>query len=75
MKLLVAFALLWSIAQLPPKEGVIASTKGRWPSLTAEGATVNATVDDRDADMGGGALYHDNRVRLDRIVSCHRSSG
>ena len=27
MKLLVAFALLWSIAQLPPKEGVIASTK------------------------------------------------
>jgi anaerobic selenocysteine-containing dehydrogenase len=39
--------------------GVVASTKGRWGD-----ANVNATVDDRDADMGHGAVYHDNRVEL-----------
>jgi hypothetical protein len=33
-----------------------------------EGATVNATVDERDSDMGGGAVYHDNRVRVDKMV-------
>ena len=31
------------------------------------GATVNATVDERDSDMGGGAVYHDNRVRVDKV--------
>jgi len=30
------------------------------------GATINATVDERDSDMGGGAVYHDNRVRVDK---------
>jgi anaerobic selenocysteine-containing dehydrogenase len=49
------------------REGVVASTKGRWPSSVPLGATVNATVDDSDADMGSGALYHDNRVRIDRM--------
>jgi hypothetical protein len=29
-----------------------------------QGATVNATVDERDSDMGGGAVYHDNRVEV-----------
>jgi len=33
-----------------------------------QGATVNATVDERDSDMGGGAVYHDNRVRVDKSV-------
>ena len=28
------------------------------------GATVNATIDERDADMGGGAVFHDNRVEV-----------
>jgi anaerobic selenocysteine-containing dehydrogenase len=32
-----------------------------------EGVTVKATVADRDSDMGGGAVYHDNRVRVDRV--------
>jgi anaerobic selenocysteine-containing dehydrogenase len=48
------------------RPGVVASTKGRWPSDSKEGATVNATVDERDSDMGGGAVYHDNRVRVDK---------
>ena len=47
------------------RPGVVASTKGRWPRDSKEGATVNATVDERDSDMGGGAVYHDNRVRVD----------
>jgi anaerobic selenocysteine-containing dehydrogenase len=48
------------------RRGVVASPKGRWPSRVAGGATVNATVDERDSDMGGGAVYHDNRVRVER---------
>ena len=48
------------------RPGVVASTKGRWPGSSKAGATVNATVDDRDSDMGAGALYHDNRVRVDK---------
>ena len=48
------------------RPGVVASTKGRWPGLSKEGATINATVDERDSDMGGGAVFHDNRVRVDR---------
>jgi anaerobic selenocysteine-containing dehydrogenase len=45
------------------RRGVVASTKGRWPGTTA---AVNATVAERDADMGGGAVFHDNRVRVTR---------
>jgi anaerobic selenocysteine-containing dehydrogenase len=48
------------------RPGVVASTKGRWPGDAKEGTTVNATVDERDSDMGGGAVYHDNRVRVER---------
>ena len=51
------------------RPGVVASTKGRWPGNSKDGSTVNATVNDRDSDMGGGALYHDNRVRVDRVAS------
>jgi anaerobic selenocysteine-containing dehydrogenase len=48
------------------RPGVVASTKGHWPRDSKGGATVNATVDERDSDMGGGAVYHDNRVRVDK---------
>jgi hypothetical protein len=34
------------------RPGVVASPKGRWPRDSKEGATVNATVDERDSDMG-----------------------
>jgi anaerobic selenocysteine-containing dehydrogenase len=50
------------------RPGLVASTKGHWPRGVAEGATVNATVDERDADMGGGAVFHDNRVEVERRV-------
>jgi len=46
------------------RRGVVASTKGRWPRLAKGGTTVNATVDERDSDMGGGAVFHDNRVEV-----------
>jgi anaerobic selenocysteine-containing dehydrogenase len=49
------------------RPGVVASTKGRWPRLSTGGATVNATVDERDADMGGGAVFHDNRVEVEPL--------
>jgi anaerobic selenocysteine-containing dehydrogenase len=49
------------------RPGVVASTKGRWPRLVEGGATVNATVDERDSDMGGGAVFHDNRVQIERV--------
>ena len=48
------------------RQGVVASTKGRWPRFVEGGATVNATVDERDSDMGGGAVFHDNRVQIER---------
>ena len=48
------------------RPGVVASAKGRWPRYSKQDSTANATVDERDSDMGGGAVYHDNRVRVDR---------
>jgi len=48
------------------RRGVVASTKGQWPRFVPGGATVNATVDERDSDMGGGAVFHDNRVQVGR---------
>lgn len=50
------------------RPGVVASTKGRWPGDSKGGATINATVSARDSDMGNGAVYHDNRVRVERAV-------
>lgn len=47
------------------RPGVVASTKGRWPVDARGGSTLNATIDERDSDMGGGAVYHDNRVQVD----------
>jgi anaerobic selenocysteine-containing dehydrogenase len=49
------------------RPGVIASTKGRWLKNVRGHATVNATVDERDADMGQGAVFHDNRVEVSRV--------
>jgi anaerobic selenocysteine-containing dehydrogenase len=50
------------------RPGVVASSKGRWPGFSKEGATINATVDARDSDMGCGAVYHDNRVRVEKAL-------
>ena len=45
---------------------MIASTKGHWLKHVRGGANVNATVEERDADMAGGAIFHDNRVDVER---------
>ncbi|MEU7202984.1 molybdopterin-dependent oxidoreductase [Streptomyces sp. NPDC045470] len=45
------------------RPGVAMTTKGHWLKFTG-GSGPNATVDERDADMGGGAVFHDNRVRI-----------
>jgi anaerobic selenocysteine-containing dehydrogenase len=45
------------------RPGVAATSKGHWAKFSG-GATVNATVDERDSDMGGGAVFHDNRVEV-----------
>lgn len=44
--------------------GVVAAPKGRWPKLSPGGGNANAVVDERDADMGRGAVYHDNIVEI-----------
>src|SRR3954452_17286938 len=49
------------------RPGVIASTKGHWLKLVRGGANVNATVEERDADMAGGAIFHDNRVEVTSV--------
>ncbi|HEX2441388.1 MAG TPA: molybdopterin oxidoreductase family protein [Methylomirabilota bacterium] len=46
--------------------GVIAASKGYWPKRLSGAANANATVAERDADMGGGAVFHDNRVEVSR---------
>jgi anaerobic selenocysteine-containing dehydrogenase len=46
------------------RPGVAATTKGHWAKFTG-GTTVNATIDERDADMAHGAVFHDNRVEVD----------
>ena len=50
------------------RPGVIASTKGHWLKHVRGGANVNATVEERDADMGGGAIFHDNRVEVEHAL-------
>jgi anaerobic selenocysteine-containing dehydrogenase len=49
------------------RPGVAAATKGFWPKRVAGAANANATVAERDADMGGGAVFHDNRVEVARF--------
>ncbi|WP_079198021.1 molybdopterin-dependent oxidoreductase [Streptomyces sp. CB03911] len=46
------------------RPGVAATTKGHWSKLTG-GPGVNATVPERDTDLGQGPVYHDNRVSIE----------
>jgi len=48
--------------------GVALSPKGYWPKLTLSGTNANATVDERDSDMGHGAVYHDTRVDVQAVT-------
>ncbi|MFB9639281.1 molybdopterin dinucleotide binding domain-containing protein [Streptomyces spiralis] len=45
--------------------GTALTEKGHWPRLSPGGEGVNATVAEDDADFGGGAVFHDNRVRVE----------
>ena len=47
------------------RPGVAASVKGYWPKIVGEDANLNRTVAERDSDMGGGAVFHDNRVEVE----------
>jgi len=51
------------------RPGVAAASKGFWPKRVAGAANVNVTVAERDADMGGGAVFHDNRVEVTAVPS------
>ena len=46
--------------------GIVGGAKGHWPKLNPGGSSIAATVMEKDADMGGGALFHDNRVEVER---------
>lgn len=48
--------------------GIVVSPKGFWPKLVG-GNSVNATVAERDADMGRGAVFSDNRVWVSQANS------
>ncbi len=47
--------------------GIAASTKGYWPKIIGDKANLNLTVAERDSDLGGGAVFHDNRVEIERL--------
>jgi anaerobic selenocysteine-containing dehydrogenase len=52
--------------RVPP--GLAGGAKGHWPKLNPGGTSIAATVMERDADMGHGAVYHDNRVQVERAA-------
>lgn len=51
---------------MPP--GIVGGAKGHWPKLNPGGIGIAATVMERDADMGRGAIFHDNRVEVERAA-------
>lgn len=48
------------------RRGVAATSKGLAPARCG-GSSVNATTSDALSDLGGGAIFHDNRVWLRRL--------
>jgi anaerobic selenocysteine-containing dehydrogenase len=46
--------------------GIVGGAKGHWPKLNPGGTSIAATVMEKDADMGRGAVFHDNRVEVER---------
>jgi anaerobic selenocysteine-containing dehydrogenase len=45
--------------------GVAFTYKQQWPQLLGPGEHVNATIAERDADLGGSPTFHDNRVQIE----------
>jgi anaerobic selenocysteine-containing dehydrogenase len=48
------------------RPGVAASYGVRWPRLSG-GKTVNDTTSQGESDLGGGALFYDNAVEVERV--------
>ena len=46
------------------RPGVAFTFKTPWPKLLGRAQHANATTPERDADMGGGPTFHDNRVEV-----------
>jgi anaerobic selenocysteine-containing dehydrogenase len=51
------------------RPGVAASYGVRWPRLSEQGRTVNDTTSQGVTDMGGGAVFYDNAVEVERVAS------
>ena len=49
--------------RVPP--GIVGGAKGHWPKLNPGATSIAATVMEKDADMGRGAVFHDNRVEVE----------
>ena len=47
------------------RPGVAFTFKQQWPKLLGPGRHVNATIPERDADLGGSPTFHDNRVQIE----------
>ena len=47
------------------RPGVAFTFKQQWPKLLGPGRHVNATIPERDADLGGSPTFHDNRVEVE----------
>src|SRR5262245_22757131 len=52
--------------RVPP--GIVGGAKGHWPKLNPGATSIAATVMEKDADMGRGAVFHDNRVQVERAA-------
>ena len=48
------------------RRGVAVTSKGLWAKHHGDNS-VNATIMERDSDMGQGAVFHDNRVRISAL--------
>lgn len=62
-----AFTAEANISELV-RPGVLGTTKGLWLKMGG-GTNLNATVDERDADLGGGSVFGDNRVDIEVVLS------
>ena len=49
------------------RPGVAASIKGYWTKIMGESGNLNLTVAERDSDLAGGAVFHDNRVEVELL--------
>ncbi len=47
------------------RPGVAMTTKGFWRALDGGAGSINDTVPERDTDLGGGPVYHDNLVTVE----------